>query len=366
MAMPGRNGYAVSGGWANSTMKVNGQTFPADISITTRTNNTPPEYTAANSISFTGEYEDGGTDEYIAYIINPNNLQSSSPADNSSDANSNVTGSSNNWYRYGFNGKEKDNDIYGEGNAYDFGARIYDGRLGCWLSVDPLYKKYPNFSPYVFVANNPINAIDAKGKDIIFLLDREAANGNGHLAVLIGNEKAGWVYVSMNGTGKGEPWGDSKYPDVGTPIVDEKGKKILDPKSAILRANTINPKENKHKYNENVRIETSDSEDKNALKKAKDVASKKNYGIAGPGVVSCIDVGQAAFASVVKDRNLEGTYNFDYTTAGETDLIPKHWFDDLPKNIKEQNKNAEYNNVSPKNKIKIIPPKKDETQKTSN
>lgn len=28
-------------------------------------------------------------------------------------------------YRYGFNGKEKDAEMYGEGNAYDFGARIY-------------------------------------------------------------------------------------------------------------------------------------------------------------------------------------------------------------------------------------------------
>ena len=159
--MPGRNGYAVSGGWANSTMKVNGQTFPADISITTRTNNTPPEYTAANSISFTGEYEDGGTDEYIAYIINPNNLQSSSPADNSSDANSNITGSSDNWYRYGFNGKEKDGDM--DGNNYDYGFRIYNPGLGRFLSVDPLTKKYPELTPYQFASNRPIDGIDQDG-----------------------------------------------------------------------------------------------------------------------------------------------------------------------------------------------------------
>ena len=353
MEMPGRNGYAVQGGWANSNSLINGQTYPADLTINNRTNNTPAEYTAANSISFTGEYEDGSTDEYMAYILDANNASSSTSSAGSGSTNSGG-------YRYGFNGKEHEKEIT-EGD-YDFGARIYDGRIGRWLSVDPLYKKYPNFSPYVFVANNTLNAIDIKGKDIIFILDREAANGNGHAAVLIGNEKSGWVYVSMNGTGKGEPWGDSKYPDVGTPIVDEKGKKISDPNSAILRADVINPKENKHKYNEYQRIETSESEDKNALKKAGEVASEKKYGIAGPGV-SCIDVPQAALASVVKDRNLEGTYNFDYTTAGETDLIPKNWFDDLPKNIKEQNKNAAYNNVSPKNKIKITTPKNKETKK---
>jgi len=159
--MPGRNGYAVQGGWANSTMKVNGQTFPADLSITNRSNNTPAEYTAANSISFTGEFEDGGTDEYIAYIIDPNNLQSSSPADNCSDANSNVTGSSDEGYRYGFNGKEKDNDM--DGNNYDYGFRIYNPGLGKFLSVDPLAAKYPMLTPYQFASNTPIQAIDLDG-----------------------------------------------------------------------------------------------------------------------------------------------------------------------------------------------------------
>jgi RHS repeat-associated protein len=44
-------------------------------------------------------------------------------------------------YRFGFNGKEKDDEIKGAGNAVDFGARIYDGRLGRWLNVDPLLDK---------------------------------------------------------------------------------------------------------------------------------------------------------------------------------------------------------------------------------
>jgi len=176
--MPCRNGYSVSSGWANSTMKVNNQTFPADLSITNRSNNTPAEYTAANSITFTGEYEDGGTDEYMAYIIDPNNLQSSSPADNSSDANSNVTGSSDEGYRYGFNGKEKDNDIYGEGNAYNFDNRIQDPRLGRWFSLDPLQKKYPDESNYAFTSDNPIIYKDADGKDKYYTLTIIYENGS--------------------------------------------------------------------------------------------------------------------------------------------------------------------------------------------
>jgi RHS repeat-associated protein len=70
-------------------------------------------------------------------------------------------------YRYGFNGKEKDDEINGSGNDYDFGARIYDSRLGRWLSLDPLQEKYAGLSPYNFCGNNPIMLIDPDGKKII-------------------------------------------------------------------------------------------------------------------------------------------------------------------------------------------------------
>ena len=69
-------------------------------------------------------------------------------------------------YRYGFNGKEKDNEVKGKGNSYDFGARMYDSRLGRWLSLDPLKEKYPDLNPYNFVANSPIYFIDPDGKII--------------------------------------------------------------------------------------------------------------------------------------------------------------------------------------------------------
>jgi len=67
-------------------------------------------------------------------------------------------------YRFGFNGKEQDNGIKGSGNSYDFGARIYDSRLGRFLSIDPKEATYPWQSPYVFAANNPILLIDENGE----------------------------------------------------------------------------------------------------------------------------------------------------------------------------------------------------------
>jgi len=69
-------------------------------------------------------------------------------------------------YKYGMNGKEKDDEISGSGNMMDFGAREYDARLGRWWAIDSKYSKYPEFSPYVFGANSPIYLVDADGNDI--------------------------------------------------------------------------------------------------------------------------------------------------------------------------------------------------------
>jgi RHS repeat-associated protein len=66
-------------------------------------------------------------------------------------------------YRYGFNGKESDNEVSGNGNQYDYGFRIYNPRLGKFLSVDPLLKDYPWYTPYQFAGNTPIQAIDLDG-----------------------------------------------------------------------------------------------------------------------------------------------------------------------------------------------------------
>jgi RHS repeat-associated protein len=66
-------------------------------------------------------------------------------------------------YRYGFNGKENDNEVKGEGNQQDYGMRIYDGRIGKFLSVGPLTKQYPWYTPYQFAGNKPIWATDLDG-----------------------------------------------------------------------------------------------------------------------------------------------------------------------------------------------------------
>lgn len=67
-------------------------------------------------------------------------------------------------YRYAFNGMERDDEVKGVGNSYDFGARIYDPRIGRWLAKDPRMAKQPAWSPYKAFLDNPIVFVDPNGE----------------------------------------------------------------------------------------------------------------------------------------------------------------------------------------------------------
>ena len=74
-------------------------------------------------------------------------------------------------YRYGFNGKEHDDDVSGtSGVDYNFGDREYDARLGRWFSIDPSQGEYPNESPYCFAFNSPISFKDDDGRDGVLIV----------------------------------------------------------------------------------------------------------------------------------------------------------------------------------------------------
>ena len=79
---------------------------------------------------------------------------------------------SNGNYRFGYSGHEKVDEISGNGNQVDMGARYLDTRLARTSSTDPKRQLYPGISPYAYSLNSPINAIDPDGKVVIFV------NGN--------------------------------------------------------------------------------------------------------------------------------------------------------------------------------------------
>lgn len=101
-------------------------------------------------------------------------------------------------YRYGFNGKENDNEVKGEGNQQDYGFRIYDPRIGRFLSVDPLTKDYPYLTSYQFASNSPVSGVDLDGLEYYYAADGsfigQGANPNSlevRLGKVTGNTKSG-------------------------------------------------------------------------------------------------------------------------------------------------------------------------------
>lgn len=67
---------------------------------------------------------------------------------------------------FGYNSKEMQQGGLG---LYDYGARLYDPVLGRWSGVDQLADKYGDVSPFAYVLNTPINAIDPDGRLVIFV-----------------------------------------------------------------------------------------------------------------------------------------------------------------------------------------------------
>jgi len=64
-------------------------------------------------------------------------------------------------YRFGFNGQEKDNEIYGEGKSYTAEFWQYDSRLGRRWNMDMVFTV--SISRYGCFFNNPIAYIDPNG-----------------------------------------------------------------------------------------------------------------------------------------------------------------------------------------------------------
>lgn len=113
-------------------------------------------------------------------------------------------------HRFGFNGQEKDNEVYGsEGTSYAFEYRMHDARVGRFWSIDPLAAKYPHNSPYAFSENRVIDGVELEGL--------EYATFN-----IVWNQKTGHV-TSINVTTDYELKNEGSLgPGVRYNLVDEK------------------------------------------------------------------------------------------------------------------------------------------------
>ena len=104
--------------------------------------------------------------------------------------------SCNDVYRYGNNGKFKDNEWAGVGNHYDYGFRLHDTRTTRFLSRDPLSGKFPMLTPYQFASNSPIWASDLDGLEARIYTDLSIPIGHTFISVV---DKQGVINVYTYG-----------------------------------------------------------------------------------------------------------------------------------------------------------------------
>lgn len=145
------------------------------------------------------------------------------------------------------------------------------------------------------------NAIDPDGRDVILLNDFNGAGYAGHLALLIGNDKDGWRYVSKEGT---------DYYVLGTVnlLTEENSKQKFDNLNEFLNSkyNEDHHKKGMRRYESGVVFKTTSKQDEKIFADAKKYASTW-YDLSGHFSTQCV---QTAIYPLVENGLLPSYFRY--------------------------------------------------------
>jgi RHS repeat-associated protein len=96
-------------------------------------------------------------------------------------------------YRYGFQGQERDDELKGPGNSYNYTFRMHDPRLGRFFARDPLAYAFDWNSPYAFSENRVLDGTELEGLEF---------KGSGKMPYIVGSHGNQIVYESKEARDK--------------------------------------------------------------------------------------------------------------------------------------------------------------------
>ena len=127
---------------------------------------------------------------------------------------------------YLFNAKEFDEET----GMYYYGARYYEPRLSLWMSTDPMEEKYPDYSTYIYAAQNPIAYSDPTGMEIRGVTKSDAEEFKSDVHLILGDSKFDNLrsLISLKGK-KFQQIPDAALADAldGVTCSEEKAKEII-------------------------------------------------------------------------------------------------------------------------------------------
>lgn len=103
-------------------------------------------------------------------------------------------------YRFGFNGQETTDEIYGGGGFVNYLERGYDPRRVQWITVDGASEQYPAHTPYGFTLQNPIAHKEVDGDVVETAWDvLNVGLGVASLVDNVKNKKVGGALLDIGG-----------------------------------------------------------------------------------------------------------------------------------------------------------------------
>jgi RHS repeat-associated protein len=262
---------------------------------------------------------------------------------------------------YKYTGKELDME-HGL-MQYDYEARQYDPAIGRFTTMDPLAEKYYSVSPYAYCANNPVNAIDFDGKEIVFVVRNSSGIITNQLIYRNGN----FWYPN------GDKYNSSKGSISNTldrtlaayQKIENSGDKVL-----IKQLNTLENSSNKHYVEERTKglgsVVKSHKDGKTYLEKKTMVKNKESI-----GTHTGLDFSEKANAKFKKSTGVESTdlttiahemqHQYDYDQGNMSDSNGKGAKDPSEiRAVKNENRARKIENLPPRTKYgeEIIDPNK--------